>query len=146
MAWLEVTSKDEALSELLSLLSRSRAVKDPAALRSASALEIEIVGEGVSVRTAALLDVLFELTSEHINKRFSRPGRGIGEGTDSAQLHAIGNAVELVDIRRGSLAVFPHLLAARGFGNQQWRVPASEGPRMHGFNYTVAITTLPAER
>ena len=52
VAWLEVTSKDEALSELLSLLSRSRAVKDSAALRSAVLAREVLMSTGVGYGVA----------------------------------------------------------------------------------------------
>ena len=52
VAWLETTSKDEALSELLSLLSRSRAVKDPVALRSAVLAREVLMSTGVGYGVA----------------------------------------------------------------------------------------------
>lgn len=58
VAWLETNSKEEALSQLLELLSKSRAVKDPAALRRAVfAREVLMstgVGYGVAVPHAKI--------------------------------------------------------------------------------------------
>jgi PTS system nitrogen regulatory IIA component len=52
IAWLETTSKEEALNQLLSLLSLSRAVKDPTALRQAVFAREVLMSTGVGYGVA----------------------------------------------------------------------------------------------
>ncbi len=52
VAWLEVGTKDEALRTLLELVTRSQAVKDPAALRNAMFSREVIMSTGVGYGVA----------------------------------------------------------------------------------------------